>query len=177
MNREVFSKKAETPYHPGVVCDSEGQLCPTPLLAKRLTMLDYTPKKTDEWTPPDEEDRIGSANLSGWGRLHCHSPREERDSSYISVAENISYFIDSHSSGKSDLSFRSDIARPDRFNSSSTQNEKESKSPSMMYAGTADSTFRIFLHPERFREQFIHTTQEFLESRCKTLNMKEHWNI
>lgn len=49
------------------------------------------------------------------------SPKDERDLSYMSVAENISYFIDSHSSGKSDFSFHSDVAKPDRFNSSSTQ--------------------------------------------------------
>lgn len=77
----------------------------------------------------------------------------------MSVAENISYFIDSHSSGKSDLSFRSDVAKPDRLNSSSTQYEQESKSPSALYPVLTGSTIRIFLQPERFKEQFLHPTQ------------------
>jgi hypothetical protein len=39
MNREVFSKKAETPYHPGVLRDTEDQLRTGPPLTKKLTML------------------------------------------------------------------------------------------------------------------------------------------
>jgi len=47
MNREVFSKKAETPYHPGVLYDSESQPRSILPLCKKLTMLERTPKKTD----------------------------------------------------------------------------------------------------------------------------------
>jgi hypothetical protein len=131
MYREVFSKKTLAPYHLSLQDDSEGTPRPIQRLTKKLTGFYpnpnvLTPKKSDQKTPPDEDDNLAASNFSEWDR-YCferQSPKEERDISYMSVAENISYFIDSHSSGKSDVSFRSDLARPDRFNSSSTNYEK-----------------------------------------------------
>lgn len=86
MNREVFSKKTETPYHPGVLCDSQEQIRTYVPLVKRLTQQGSTPKKTDEVTPPDEEDRLADSHFSSRGRLYRMSPHDERDVSYMSVA-------------------------------------------------------------------------------------------
>jgi hypothetical protein len=46
-----------------------------------------------------------------------------------------------------------------------------------MNLNTQTHTIKIFLNPERFKEQFTHITQDILESRCKTISFKEHWNL
>lgn len=91
------------------------------------------------------------------------------------MTENISHFIDSHSSSKSDLSFRSDIEHG-RYNSNSTKYEQESKSTTLVYP-TWNSTLKVFLNPERFKEEFVRMCQDQLEARYDSLSLKELWGL
>lgn len=101
--------------------------------------------------------------------------KERSNSNNLSVAENISHFIDSHSSSKSDLSFRSDVEHG-RYGSSSTRYEKESKSTALVYP-TFNSSLKVFLNPRRFKEQFVRVCQDQLEARYDSLSLRELWGL